>query len=78
MDNDEKIKQNNNSNDNSVAIVSMILGIIGVITCWVPILGFVLAIIALILSIKGFSNFLKKLHAPLAQLDRALVYGTKG
>ena len=46
----------NNSNDTSVAIASMVLGIIGIITCWVPILGLVLAIIALVLAIKGLNK----------------------
>ena len=45
----------NNSNDIGIAIASMVLGIIGIITCWIPILGLVLAIIALVLSVKGLN-----------------------
>ena len=46
----------NNSNDTSIAIASMVLGIIGIITCWIPILGLVLTIIALVLSVKGLNK----------------------
>lgn len=57
MDNNGVINgNNNNSNESSVAIASMVLGILGIITCWVPILGIVLAIIALVLSVKGLNN----------------------
>lgn len=47
---------NNNLNDGTIAIASMVLGIIAIITCWIPILGLVLAIIALVLSIKGLNR----------------------
>lgn len=57
MDNNGVINgNNNNSNESSVAIASMVLGILGIITCWVPILGIVLAVIALVLSVKGLNN----------------------
>lgn len=57
MDNNGVINgNNNNSNESSVAIASMVLGILGIITCWVPVLGLVLAIIALVLSVKGLNN----------------------
>ena len=55
MDN-EVIKQNsnNNSNDNNTAMVSMILGIISVVLCWVPLIGLALGIVSLTLAVKGF------------------------
>lgn len=53
---DNNIMNNNNSNDNTIAIASMVLGIIGVITCWIPVVGLVLGIVALVLSIKGMKN----------------------
>ena len=48
-------KENENITDTN-AIVGMILGILSVILCWVPVIGLVLGIIALISSIKGLKN----------------------
>lgn len=45
-------KNNSNPSENS-ALVGMILGIISVALCWIPIIGLVLAIIALVLAVKG-------------------------
>ena len=36
---------------NVMAMVALVLALIGLVTCWVPIVGFVLAFIAVILSI---------------------------
>ncbi|MBO5349816.1 MAG: hypothetical protein J6A89_08385 [Clostridia bacterium] len=60
MENYEEINQNSNtnqnSNDNTSATVSMVLGIISVVLCWVPIIGLILAIIALVLAVKGLKK----------------------
>lgn len=53
----ENYEENNqNLNDNTTAIVSMVLGIISVILCWVPIIGLVLGIVSLIFATKGLKK----------------------
>lgn len=44
-----------NNENNNPALVSMILGIISVVLCWVPLIGLALGIIAIVLAIKGFN-----------------------
>ncbi len=56
MDNNEAYNNQNNSGENSGAIVSMILGILSVVLCWVPIIGLALGIVGLILSVNGMKK----------------------
>jgi len=46
----------NNNQSNTMAIAGMILGILSIVFCWIPLLGLVLAIIGLILGVKGLNN----------------------
>lgn len=53
----ENYEENNqNSKDNTTAVVSMVLGIISVILCWVPIIGLVLGVVSLIFATKGLKK----------------------
>lgn len=57
MDNNyEALNGNNQNENNNIALISMILGILSVVLCWIPIVGLVLGIIALVLSIKGLNQ----------------------
>lgn len=57
MDNNyESLNGNNQNEDNNIAIISMILGIISIALCWVPIFGIALGIVGLVLSIKGLNK----------------------
>ena len=55
MDNYE-VNNQNSSNNNTSAIVGMILGIVSIVLCWIPLIGLVLAIVGLILGVKGLKK----------------------
>lgn len=55
MDNNLNSGNNINNQDNGIAIAGMIVGIISLITCWVPIIPVVLGILGLVFGIKGYN-----------------------
>lgn len=55
-ENSQNLDNNQNSNDNTTAIVSMVLGIISVFLCWAPIIGLALGIVSLVFATKGLKK----------------------
>jgi serine/threonine protein kinase len=72
---------NNNlsqSKNNGLATTSMILGIIGLIFCWVPILGFFINLVALVLGSIGQKDMNNKPALNKSQAVAGLVLGIIG